>query len=116
NAINQEGKNVHQTVIPVKNETNEIIAVLIEEKEIEYAKNIHIEESNLSIPTQVLDIILSYDNSSIPIVSDLLMEMFILTDQDNKLIYANPVGIKFLVEMGKTKQIYNEKVTDLLPF
>lgn len=115
-AINQEGRSVHQTVIPVRNETEEIIAVLIEERGLKYLNNIHIEESNLSIPTQVLDIILSYDNDSVPIVSDMLMEMFILTDHHHKLIYANPVGIKFLVEMNQTNQIYKEKITKLLPF
>ena len=116
NAINQEGRNVHQTVIPIKNKENKIIAVLIEEKEVEFTKNIHLEESNLSIPTQVLDIILSYDNSSIPIVSDLLMEMFILTNHEHALIYANPVGVKFLVEMSGTNKIYQENITELLPF
>src|SRR5699024_7553995 len=39
NAINQEGKNVHQTVIPVRNDEHNIIAVLIEEKEVEYVNN-----------------------------------------------------------------------------
>lgn len=115
NAINQEGKNVHQTVIPVKNEQSEIIAVLIEEKETQYTNSIQLEESNLSIPTKVLDIILSYDNDSFPIVSDLLMEMFILTDDEHRLVYANPVAIKFLVEMSGTKQIYDKRITELLP-
>src|SRR5699024_1195652 len=115
NAINQEGRNVHQTVIPLTNDREEIIAVLVQEKPIEYMNNIQIEENNLSIPTQVLDIILSYDNSSVPIVSDLLMEMFILTDHNHRLIYANPVGLKFLVEMSKMNPIHHKKVTQLLP-
>lgn len=116
NAINQEGKNVHQTVIPVKNESDDIIAVLVEEKEVKQSNNIQIEESNLSIPTRVLDIILSYDNESVPIVSHLLMEMFILTDMDHKLIYANPVAVTFLVEMSETHKIYDKKITELLPY
>lgn len=116
NAINQEGRNVHQTVVPVENEAGEIIAVLIKEKEIKHPNNILVEESNLSIPTRVLDIILSYDNASTPIVSDLLMEMFILTDNRHRLIYANPVGIKFIVEMSGTKEIYAKKITELLPY
>src|SRR5699024_7001985 len=35
---------------------------------------------------------------------------------NHKLIYANPVGVKFLVEMSRTKQVYQEKITELLPF
>ena len=115
-AINQEGRSVHQTVLPVKNAQNDIIAVLIQEKGIEHSDDIHLDESNLPIPTQVIDTVLSKDNYSLPIVSDILMEMFILTNHQNQLIYANPVGIKFIVEMSHTDQISQTKLTDLMPF
>lgn len=114
-AINQEGRSVHQTVMPVKNNDDDIIAVLIQEKGIEHSSDVDVNEADLSVPAKILDAVLSTDNS-LPIVSDILMEMFILTNQDHHLIYANPVGIKFIVEMGHTDQIYNRKLTGLLPF
>lgn len=115
-AITQEGRSVHQTVMPIKNNDNKIIAVLIQEKGIESSDDIYLDEANLSIPTQVIDTIFSQNNDQLPIVSDILMEMFILTDNNNQLIYANPVGIKFIVEMCGTDQIYQAKLTKLLPF
>lgn len=119
-AITQEGKRVQQTVTPIKNDNGNIIAVLIEEKSITHFGDIYLDDSNLSIPTKIIDTILStkfnFENRTSPILSDILIEMFILTNNDRHLIYANPVAIKFIVEMSNTDQIYNQDITTFLPF
>lgn len=112
-AINQEGKSVHQTVIPIYNTSSEIIGVLIQEKPIQSEESELLNGEYYSVPAQVLDIIMPYENASLPIVSDLLMEMFILTDQNHRLRYANPVALKFLREMSQSNRVKNKDLTKI---
>ncbi|MFD1204555.1 MULTISPECIES: sensor histidine kinase [Sporosarcina] len=110
-AVTQEGKSVDQTVVPIKNKSDKVIGVLIQEKEVESA--VFQQKDNISIVPDVSD---ETNESGMHVVTDLLMEMLILTDQQNRLIYANPVGLKFISEMGHTDQALNRNIIEMMPF
>lgn len=115
-AVTQQGRSVSQTVIPIRNQKQAIIAVLIQEKEIAHDKKHVTENSIVSIAPNIIQTIMTNQADDLPIVSDVLTELFILTDAQNKLIYTNPVGKRFLEEMGKTESIYSRNLGDLIPF
>ncbi len=115
-AVTQQGRSVSQTVIPIRNEKQVIIAVLIEEKEIAQEKKELAESSIVSIAPNIIRTIMTNQEDDLPIVSDVLTELFILTDAKNELIYTNPVGKRFLEEMGRTESIYSRNLGELIPF
>lgn len=49
-------------------------------------------------------------------VSDLLMEIFLLTDHKDDLVYANPEGVKFITEMSNNEEVKEKNLLELLPF
>lgn len=115
-AVTQEGRSVEQSVVPIKNNMHQVIGVLIQEKEVypavPYVNNLE----ELSFGQESIGYVLGSKNSEMPIVSDLLIEIFLLTDHENKLTYANPVGVKFITEMSQTEDIQNVNLVELLPF
>ncbi|WP_391205743.1 sensor histidine kinase [Psychrobacillus sp. L4] len=115
-AVTQEGKSVEQCVIPIKNNIHQVIGVLISEEEIFKQLPFVVGHKNVSFGQEELNAILSSSSSEMPMISDLLMEIFLLTDKDNHLIYANPVGVNFISEMSKTEEIRNKNIMELLPF
>ena len=115
-AITQEGKSVEQSVVPIKNNRNQVIAVLIQEKEVYHAVPYINKLEGLPFEQESIGYVFGDKNSEMPIVSDLLMEIFLLTDHENKLTYANPVGVKFITEMSHTEEIQNVNLIELLPF
>ncbi|MCG3087173.1 sensor histidine kinase [Sporosarcina cyprini] len=117
-AITQEGKSVDQTVVPIKNNFHQVIGVLIQEKEV-LSKMMYDDgyaEADLSIVPARNGEFLASAVGGPPVVSDLLMEMLILTDDKDQLIYTNPVALNFISEMSRTEEVGNAKITELLPF
>lgn len=115
-AVTQEGKSVEQSVIPIKNSVHQVIGVLISEKEVFQQVPYRTDQQNVSFGQEELSKILGNNPSEMPIVSDLLMEIFLLSDSENKLIYANPVGVSFITEMSQLDEIRNKNIIGLLPF
>ncbi|WP_153731062.1 sensor histidine kinase [Sporosarcina obsidiansis] len=112
-AVTQEGKMVDQTVVPIKNTCHQVIGVLIQEKEV--AMPLPNEQSqNFSVITETAEDQLT--SSGLGVVSDLLMEMLILTDAANRLVYANPSGLKLISEMSGKDEVLNRNLLEMLPF
>ncbi|MCM3691949.1 sensor histidine kinase [Neobacillus niacini] len=115
-AVTQEGKPVEQSVVPIKNDSQEVIGVLIQEKEIDYPDIYQNEPQSLFFGQDAIDYVLGDQRGDMPIISDLLMEICLLTDQDNRLTYANPAGVKFITEMSHNEELLQKNLVELLPF
>ncbi|OXS76686.1 sensor histidine kinase [Domibacillus enclensis] len=118
-AITQEGKMVEQSVVPIRNDQHEVIGTLITEAEIagaagSFAKAA--ERPNISFGSEALGHLLADTVDDYPIVTDLLMEIFLVTDADQRLVYANPAGVRFIHEMNEAEDIQNKPILTLLPF
>ncbi|PID03257.1 histidine kinase [Sporosarcina sp. P2] len=112
-AMTQEGIVVHQTVVPIKNTYHQVIGVLVSEKQVTSplpADDI----KRFSVVTETAEDQLT--NSSLGVVSDLLMEMLILTDASNRLVYANPSGLKLISEMSGRDDVLYRDLLEMLPF
>jgi two-component system, sensor histidine kinase PdtaS len=115
-AVTQEGKSVEQSVVPIKNNSDHVIGVLIQEKEVDYLASYRNEPQSLSYGQGSFDYMQNKNSGDMPIISDLLMEICLLTDQDHRLTYANPIGVKFITEMSHTEEILHKNLEELLPF
>lgn len=115
-AVTQDGRIVEQSVVPIKNNSHQIIGVLIQEKEMSQQSLVRSEQQKYSFGQETLGTMLGEDMGKIPIISNLLMETLLLTDNSNNLIYANPVGVKFITEMTQTDEIQHKNLVELLPF
>ncbi|PID26182.1 histidine kinase N-terminal domain-containing protein [Sporosarcina sp. P7] len=112
-AMTQEGIVVHQTVVPIKNTYHQVIGVLVSEKQVTSplpADDI----KRFSVVTETAEDQLT--NSGLGVVSDLLMEMLILTDASNRLVYANPSGLKLISEMSGRDDVLYRDLLEMLPF
>ncbi|MFA1641995.1 sensor histidine kinase [Chryseomicrobium imtechense] len=108
-AITQEGKVVEQSVVPIHNEQHEVIGTLIMEADLS-------EESAAREPAYPIKSIDMGSFSNNPTVADLLMEIILMTDQQQRLVYANPSGIKFLHAMCGEMDWKAEQILSVLPF
>ncbi len=112
-AMTQEGIVVDQTVVPIKNKYHQVIGVLISEKQV--TSDLVIDDvKKFSVVTETAEDKLA--NSGLDVVSDLLIEILILTDTNNQLIYANPSGLKLISEMSGQDTILNRNLLEMLPF
>ncbi|WP_301109123.1 PAS domain-containing sensor histidine kinase [Sporosarcina sp.] len=112
-AVTQEGIVVDQTVVPIKNTCHQVIGVLIQEKEISSSFSDQ-PLQKFSVITETAEDQLT--NSGLGVVSDLLMEMLILTDASNRLVYANPSGLKLISELSNHDDVLNRNLLEMLPF
>ena len=115
-AITQEGHTVEQNVVPIKNAMHQVIGVLIQEKKVDTPVTYPDDPLRPSFGQESINYVLDGKNGEIPAISDLLMEIFLLTDDEDKLVYANPVGVKFITEMSRTEEIRKRNIIELLPF
>ncbi|MDJ0332927.1 sensor histidine kinase [Planococcus sp. S3-L1] len=115
-ALTQEGKSVEQSVMPISNGADEVIGVIIQEKEIPSFLMLNNDSQSFSLNSQSFEEVLGENNRGLPLVSDLLMEIFLLTDAENRLVYVNPVGVQFIVEMSKEEKFKDKNLLDFLPF
>ena len=115
-AVTQDGRIVEQSVVPIKNDVHQLIGVLIQEKEISQQSLVNSEQQKYTFGQEILGTMLGDSMGEMPIVSNLLMESLLLTDNENKLIYANPVGVKFITEMSQTEKIQHMNLVELMPF
>ncbi|PIC77326.1 histidine kinase [Sporosarcina sp. P19] len=112
-AMTQEGIFVHQTVVPIKNTFHQVIGVLVSEKRVTSPQSVD-DIKRFSVVTETAED--QVTNSGLGVVSDLLMEMLILTDASNRLIYANPSGLKLISEMSGRDDVLNRNLLEILPF
>lgn len=115
-AVTQEGKTVEQSVIPIKNDQHQVIGVLISEEEIYRHMPISSSYKNVSFGQEELSEVLGSNSREVPIISDLLMEILLLTDKEDCLTYSNPAGVNFIAEMTQMDKIQNQNILELLPF
>lgn len=92
-AVTQEGITVEQNVIPIFNEQQQVIAVLIQEKMVKMQTTPKDDFQNM--PFALIEHIVEPNSQPIPVVSDLLVESIILTNHENKVIYSNPKRLSF---------------------
>ncbi|MET1030698.1 sensor histidine kinase [Domibacillus tundrae] len=115
-AITQEGKMVEQSVVPIRNDQHEVIGTLIMEAEIAGSFHKVNERPNISFGSKALGNLLADTFDDYPIVTDLLREIFLVTDAELRLVYANPAGVRFIHEMNEAEDIQNQSILTLLPF
>ncbi|ANU22503.1 histidine kinase [Planococcus donghaensis] len=115
-ALTQEGRSVEQNVMPLSNGADQVIGVIIQEKEIPSLFTMNNDSRSFSLNSKSFEEVLGENNRGLPLVSDLLMEIFLLTDAENRLVYVNPVGVQFIVEMSKQEKFKDKNLLDLLPF
>ncbi|MGE7778954.1 sensor histidine kinase [Peribacillus sp. NPDC097264] len=115
-AITQEGKIVEQSTVPIRNDNHEVIAIMIMEEELSGTYNNLNEPSDISFGSKALGNLMAETIDDYPIVPDLLMESFLVTDADQRLVYANAAGVRFINEMSQADRIQHEEILTLLPF
>lgn len=115
-AVTQDGRIVEQSVVPIKNDVHQIIGVLIQEKEVSQQSLVSSEQQKYTFGQETLSTMFGDSMGDMPIVSNLLMESLLLTDNENKLMYANPAGVKFIIEMSQTEKIQHKNLVELMPF
>lgn len=113
-AITQEGITVEQNVIPIFNEQQQVIAVLIQEKMVKMQTTPKDDFQNM--PFALIEHIVEPNSQPIPVVSDLLVESIILTNHENKVIYSNPAGYHFISELSGLENFDNIALDKILPF
>ncbi|OAH57728.1 MULTISPECIES: sensor histidine kinase [Bacillaceae] len=115
-ALTQEGKMVEQSVVPIKNKQHQVIGALIMEAEVIASYSEKKQEPTHSFGQKAMSNLLANTMDEYPVISDLLMEIFLLTDAEDRLVYANPSGVRFIHEISQTEYIQNEPILKLLPF
>ncbi|WPK14015.1 PAS domain-containing sensor histidine kinase [Lysinibacillus louembei] len=113
-AITQEGITVEQHVIPIFNDDEQVIAVLIKEKRMEAQEKS--DEVVQQMPFALIEHIVKPDFQPVPVVSDLLVESIILTNHENKVIYTNPAGYRFISELSGRDSFDNIALDEIFPF
>lgn len=113
-AITQEGITVEQNVVPLFNDQQQVIAVLIQEKKVE-VQTTPIDDFR-HMPFALIEHIVEPNSQPIPVVSDLLVESIILTNHENKVIYSNPAGHRFISELSGLERFDNVALNKILPF
>jgi len=113
-AITQEGITVEQNVVPLFNNEQQVIAVLIQEKKVEMKTTPKDDFQNM--PFALIEHIVEPNSQPIPVVSDLLVESIILTNHENKVIYSNPAGYRFISELSGLARFDNVALNKILPF
>ncbi|MFJ7667133.1 sensor histidine kinase [Lysinibacillus sp. NPDC097195] len=113
-AVTQEGITVEQNVVPVFNNDGQVIAVLIQEKKVQMQSAPKDEFQNM--PFALIEHIVEPNSQPIPVVSDLLVESIILTNHENKVIYSNPAGYRFIAELSGLEHFDNIALNNILPF
>ncbi|QPQ31604.1 histidine kinase N-terminal domain-containing protein [Lysinibacillus sp. JNUCC 51] len=113
-AITQEGITVEQNVIPLFNDQQQVIAVLIQEKKVEMQTTP--KDDFRHMPFALIEHIVEPNSQPIPVVSDLLVESIILTNHENKVIYSNPAGYQFISELSGLERFDNVALNKVLPF
>lgn len=113
-AITQEGLTVEQNVVPLFNDDGQVIAVLIQEKKVKMQTAPKDDFQNM--PFALIEHIVEPNAQPIPVVSDLLVESIILTNHENKVIYSNPAGYRFITELSGLENFDNVALDKILPF
>lgn len=115
-AVTQEGRSVEQSVVPIANDSNKVIGVIVQEKKVRTLLSFEDSVQDFSSQQESFGHVLDENHDGMPLVSDLLTEAFLMTDHENRLTYANAVGIKFISEMSGKEESKDENIIELLPF
>ncbi|TCP31236.1 two-component sensor histidine kinase [Scopulibacillus darangshiensis] len=115
-AITQEGKVVKQSVVPIKNQQNDIIGSLILEQDM--SEQIYHENKMkaLSQTTEKLSDTLLGLTDTDSIISNTIQESLFLLDQDRHVVYANARGLQLAAEMAGVDLLAGRTITDIFPF
>jgi two-component system, sensor histidine kinase PdtaS len=105
-AITQENKTVRQNAVAIKNDLNNIIGVLIEEKDvtddINQDKNLKIlSETNEQLTETLIHIKKNHDDNTLNYLNDAI----IIFNQKGKAIYVNPAAEQLYQELGYKDEI-----------
>lgn len=105
-ATTQENKTVRQNVVAIKNDLNNVIGVLIEEKDvtsdINQDKNLKIlSETNEQLTVTLINIKNNHDDNTLNYLNDAI----IIFNQKGKAIYVNPVAEQLYKKLGYKDEI-----------
>ena len=102
-AITQENKTVKQSVVPIKNDSNQVIAVLIMEKDVTENVKTNNQLKILEETTnQLTETILSFNKieEKSDLTYKLLSDAVIIFDKDGYVVYSNPAAINLYEKLG----------------
>ncbi|MHA6259268.1 sensor histidine kinase [Sporosarcina sp. CAU 1771] len=116
NAVTQNGRLVHQSVVPIKNDSGVVIATLIKE-ELEFEdKLMTATKKNAKTSKALLWELYFGTDLGRPALSDILKEHFILVDSSLRIVYANPAAQNYFAEKFGVEGGIGKKVTKVIPF
>lgn len=116
NAVTQKGRLVHQSVVPIKNDSGTVIATLIKE-ELEFEDKSTTETKKRAKTSKALlwELYFGTDYGR-PALSDILKEHFILVDSSLHIVYANPTAQNYFAEKFGVEGGIGKAVTQVIPF
>lgn len=115
-ALTQEGKTVEQSVVPIKNELNEVIGTLIMEKDISNKIKHQRKMEALSEATGKLSEMLIGMAEKRPIISEVIEESLFFINQHRRVIYLNPSAKNLIQEICSGECVEGKQLTEYLPF
>lgn len=115
-AVTQKGQLVKQSVVPIKNDAGNVIALLIKEEEIQETTPSVQQIRSLSPAPEVMWELFFGLSKDRPNVSQIMREHFILVDAFMRAVYLNPSAQNFIMELYNISRTEGEQITDLLPF
>ncbi|SDX93999.1 sensor histidine kinase [Salimicrobium album] len=114
-AITQEQKKVEQSVVPIRNEKETVIGVLIMEKDISDRENVQQELEALSRTTEKLSGLLLGDEENYPLVPDLMEEALFFLGKEGEITYSNPAAVNLVHELTGEHCEYGARLVGYLP-
>ncbi|MBH0229725.1 sensor histidine kinase [Halobacillus yeomjeoni] len=114
-AITQERKKVEQSVVPIYNDSDEVIGALIMEKDISEQEQSQTELKALSQTAQSLGGLLLSDSDEQPIVPELMEEALFFVGLDGEVFYSNPTAINLVHELKGKACSYGDNLLNYLP-
>jgi len=116
NAVTQNGKLVQQSVVPIKNDSDTVIATLIKE-ELKFEKKLVTAQKKYAKTSKTLLWELYFGTEvGRPGLSDILKEHFILVNSSLHIVYANPSAQNYFSEIWGVEGGVGKPVTQVLPF
>lgn len=115
-AVTQHGQLVLQSVIPIKNRSNQVIATLIKEELDHEAKAMNEMKSRAATSEEMLRELFFGTAYGRPALYDILKEHFILVDASLQIVYANPSAQNFFLEIMEVEDCLGRPVDQVMPF
>lgn len=115
-AVTQKSQLVKQSVVPIKNDEGNVIALLIKEEALtETTRSVQQIRSMSPAPEVMWELFFGLSKDR-PNVSQIMREHFILADADRKVVYLNASAQNFIKELFNIDYPEGMHLAELLPF